>query len=198
MMIASSKNSEMPKNNIYLSKEHPVRLDQLKVGPFYQVNCLSTVVVPYSCAPVWCEYTGDWIGPEGDSWTNPITGQIHTTHPLDFTRRNGSFYEGFWEVTQIEGLTLGEGEAWDPDTNKKVRIEKIVPTSVWNPFFQRYDPPCNCDPQRIKYDHLNESFHIYFLGNQTDIFFNVYCTCCRCDDCESIHIGSCMEESYRL
>jgi hypothetical protein len=196
MVIASSKNSEMPQNNIYLPEKHPFTLDQLEFGPFYPVNYSSTVEVPHGYAPVLCEYTGDW-SPEGHAWTNPISGQIYTKHPLNFPMGGSSFYETLYEVTKIEGLTFGEGEAWDPDTNEKVRIEKIVPTSVWNPFFQRYDPPCNCDPQRIEYDYVNDSFHIYFLGNQKDMFFNIYCTCCRCDDCKSIHIGSCIE-SCRL
>jgi hypothetical protein len=107
MMIASSKNSKM-RNNIYLPEEHPFTLDQLEFGPFYPVNYLLTVVVPHGCAPVLCEYTGDW-SPEGHAWTNPISRQIYTKHPLNFTISGGSFYENLYEVTQIEGLTFGEG-----------------------------------------------------------------------------------------
>ena len=196
MVIASSKNTKMP--FFYLPKQHPLTLEQLPDGRFFtkeQSQEQYVYQVPFGCGPVWCEYTGDW-SPEGDSWTNQITCQIHTKHSLDFTRKNSSFYEGFYEITQIEGLTFGEGEAWDPDTNEKVRVEKIVPTSVWNPFFQRYDQPCDrdeyeCDPQHIKYDFVNESFDSIFNTDEKHMFFEVYCTCCRCDDCKRIHIGSC-------
>jgi len=195
MMIASSK-KHMPIDLFFLPEKYSLTLEQLESGPFYPMDYSNTVLVPYGCVPVWCPNTGDFTK-EGNSYTNLVTGQIHTKNPFGFRKGDCSFFDGFYETTQIEGLTFGEGEAWDLDTNKKVRVEKMVPTSLWNPFFQRYDPPCNrdeheCNPLRIKYNYVDESFHTYlFDTNQKDLFFEVYDTCCICDYCGSVHTGMC-------
>ena len=174
----------------FLQQQHHLTLDSLPDGRFYERDNYNIVQVHHSCAPVWCEYTCDWAD-GSHSWTNPISRQVHTTHPLGLTTSDCSFFEGFYEITAIEGLTFGEGEAWCPDTNSKIPVEKTDPRSIWNPFFQRYDPPCHrCILRRIKYDFVNESFHEIFLDDMT-IFYEVYCECCSCEYCSEIHIGTC-------
>ena len=180
----------------YLPEQHPLTPKSLPDGLFYTKDQSQsyTVKVPHACAPVWCAYTGDWTN-EGHSWTNPISGKVYETHPLSLTTSDDSFFKGFYEITPIEGLTFGEGEAWCPDTNQKILVEKTDQRLLWNPFFQRYDPPCDrdidtCHPNRIKYDFTNDSFHDTFADDMT-IFYEVYCACCRCEHCSTIHIGTC-------
>ena len=175
----------------FLPEQHHLTLEVLPDGRFYMKGYFYIVKVHYGCAPVWCEYTGNWAD-GSHSWTNPISHQVHDTHPLglNFIEDN-SFTYGFYEITEIKGLTFGEGEAWCPDTNQKIRVEKTEPRSIWNPFLKRYDPPCHrCNPHRIKYDFVNESFHEIFLDDMT-IFYEVYCACCSCEYCSKIHIGTC-------
>lgn len=164
---------------------------------FYTKDSSGIVPIHYSSAPVWCPY--DYR--EDDSWTNPISYQVHKTHQLGLNEKDRSFFDGFYQITTIEGLTFGEGQAWDPDTNTKIDVEKTDQMSIWNPFFQRYDPPCdnncrNCEPFRIKYDFVNESFHEIFKENM-DVFTNVYCQCCICNGCHEIHTYDCVGNSIR-
>lgn len=181
----------------FLPKQHHLTLNSLLDGRFYTKDCSDIVRVPNGCAPVWCEYTGDSL--EDHSWTNPISGQVHKTPPLGLTESDGAFFDGFYEITSIEGLTFGEGDAWCLETNQKIRVEKTDARSIWNPFFQRYDPPCDrntyeCNPHRLKYkyDFMNESFHEFFTENENmHLFYEVYCACCCCEDCSKIHIGTC-------
>lgn len=184
----------------FLPKQHPRTLEDLPNGRFYTNYWDYIVPVPHGCAPVWYEYTGDWTD-EGHSWTNQMSDQVHTTHPLYFTvNSDNSFFEGFYEITPIEGLTFGEGEAWCPDTNQKIHIEKMDVRSIWNPFFQRYGQYCDrdtygCNPHRIKYDYENDSFDEIFTDNM-DQFFEVYCVCCCCKYCNKIHTSlyHCLKE----
>jgi hypothetical protein len=179
----------------FLPEQHSLRVDSLPDGRYYTKgwNLYSNLIpVPHGCVPVWCAHD---FSSEDPSWTNPISGRVYKTHPLGLRMQDGSFFDEFYEISAIEGLTFGEGEAWRPDTNQKIRVEKTDAQSVWNPFFQRYDPPCDrdtydCDPHRIKYDFVNESFHEIFIENMT-IFYEVYCTCCRCEHCSEIHEGTC-------
>jgi len=187
---------------IFLSEQHPLTPKELIDGLFCTKDWSRSYIVkvPHGCAPVWCEYNGDYTD-KGHSWTNPISGQVHTTHPLGLTERNGSFFDEFYEIATIEGLTFGEGEAWDPDTNSKFSVEKTDPLYIWNPFFQRYDPPCDnnyryCEPFRIKYDFANESFDEIFEKNMK-LFTNVYCQCCICNSCRKIHTYDCVGNSIR-
>lgn len=179
----------------FLPKQHPLRPETLPDGRFYTKDWSYTVQVPHGCVPVWCAHD---FSSEDPSWTNPISGRVYETYPLGFTwKSDNSFFDGFYEITSIEDRTFGEGESWCPDTNAMIRVEKTDAKSVWNPFFQRYDPPCDrdtydCDPHRIEYDFVNESFHDFFTENMT-IFYEVYCTCCRCEYCSEIHIGTCAE-----
>ena len=182
----------------FLPKQHPQTLESLPDGQFYTEYWSQsyTVKVPHGCAPVWCEYTGDWTN-EGHSWKNPISGQDHTIHPLFLTTSDGSFFEGFYEITTIEGLTFGEGEAWCPATNSKIPVEKTDQRSIWNPFFQRYDPPCKCgELHRINYDFENNTYHVLFDEIMNE-FEKVYCAgCFRCEFCHEIHTSMyhCLEE----
>ena len=174
----------------FLQQQHHLTLDSLPDGRFYERDNYNIVQVHHSRAPVWCEYTCDWAD-GSHSWKNQISDRVHTTHPLDLTDQNVSFFDGFYEITPIEGLTFSEGEKWCTYTNQKIRVEKTDALSVWNPFFQRYDPPCHrCILRRIKYDFVNESFHEIFLDDMT-IFYEVYCKCCSCEYCSKIHIGTC-------
>ena len=176
----------------FLQQQHHLTLDSLPDGRFYERDNSNIVQVHHSCAPVWCEYTGDWAD-GSHSWTNPISRQVHDTHPLGLKFiENNSFTDGFYEITEIKGLTFGEGEAWCPDTNSKIPVEKTDPRSIWNPFFQRYDPPCKCGQAHgTNYDFMNESFHEIFLDDIMTIFYEVYCKCCSCEFCSEIHIGTC-------
>ena len=184
MVIASSKNAEM--TFFFLSDKYPLTLKDLPDGRFYTKDWLlgCTLPVPNGCVPFWCEYTGDWTN-EGHSWTNLRSGQVHTTHPLGLKFIvDNSFTEGFYEITAIEGITFGEGEAWDPDTNQKIRIEKLVPMSIWNPFFQRYDPPCNkhffCKGVKKvmkPYSDCGSYLYLDMFTECRELFFEVYCRC---------------------
>ena len=120
-------------NFFYLQKQHPQTLESLPNGRFYTKDNSNIVQVPHGCAPVWCPYNGD--SSDDHYWTNPISGRVHETHPLGLTTSDSSFFEGFYEITAIEGLTFSEGEAWDPDKNSKIPVEKTDPRSIWNPFF---------------------------------------------------------------
>lgn len=186
MVIASSKNSEM--TFIYLPEQHPRTLYSLPDGRFYERYNFNIVQVPHGCVPVWCSYSGDWVD---HSWTNPMSGLAHETNPLGLTTNDTSFYEGFYEMTAIDGITFREGEAWCPDTSAKIHLDKIDPKSIWNPFFQRYDPPCNgdpsvCDPTKINYDCW-DMVHQFFTGGDMATFTNIYCECCICKFCGNIH-----------
>ncbi len=169
----------------FLPKQHPQTLESLPDGQFYTKDQPQsyTVKVPHFCVPVWCEYVGDWTN-EGHSWKNPISGQDHTTHPLRLTTSNGSFFEGFYEITPIKDLTFGEGKAWCPDTNSKISVEKTDKSLLWNPFFQRYDPPCNkdfrCKGVQKEMESSSDCGSYLYLDMFTqcrDLFFKVYCNC---------------------
>ena len=182
----------------FLPKQHPQTLESLPDGRFCTNECSRSYIVevPHGCAPVWCEYTGNWTK-EDHSWTNPISGQVHTTHPLDFQRKSCLFFDNFVEITQIKGLTFGEGEAWCPDTNQKIHIEKTDQMSIWNPFFQRYDEPCpknnsECVRNRIHYDFVEHNIHEMFKDNMS-LFFKVYCPCSRWIHCKDFHLETCKE-----
>ena len=176
--------------NFYLPKQHPQTLESLPNGRFYTKDNSNIVQVPHGCAPVWCPYNDDWV--DDHSWTNPISGQVHEkNHPLGLMFiADKLFTDGFYEITEIK-LTFGEGEAWDPDTNEKVRVEKIVPKSVWNPFFQRYDPQCDnywhC--KKVKKEVSSSSdcgkYRYFYMFTQCrHLFFDVYCKCGMRDDRE--------------
>lgn len=185
----------------FLPEQHPLTLESLPDGRFYTKDwSLSIVKVPHGCAPVLCEYTGDRKN-KNHSWTNPISGNFYETKPLGLTETDDSLYQGFYEITRIEGLTFGEGEAWCHDTNQKIHVEKTDHRSIWNPFFQRYDPPCNrnehdCDPlnRKIKYVVTHESVHEIF-EEDIDLFTKVYCPCCICKSCHKIHVWDCVGHS---
>jgi hypothetical protein len=183
MVIASSKNTVM--TFFFLPKQHPLTLKDLPDGLFYTKDWVqsSIVQIPPRCAPVWCAYTGDWTD-GGHSWTNPISGRVYETHPLGLTKQDGSFFDGFYEITAIEGLTFKVGEAWCSDTNQKIRVEKTDVRSIWNPFFQRYDPPCDCwlNRGKVKKEISSSSdrgSYMYFdkFTQCPHLFFDVYCNC---------------------
>jgi len=193
----------------FLPNKHPQILEDLPYGGLFYTkgwSQSSIVQIPPRCAPVWCEYTEDWMKDEGHSWTNPISGQVYETHPLNLTKQDDSFYDGFYEITEIEGLTFEEGESWCPDTNQKIRVEKTEQQSIWNPFFKRYDPPCNenkwvCDSSpRVFYGPSVSTLRFGFksieelLENDMTAFFQVYCKCCVCQRCNKIHEHSCNME----
>jgi len=170
----------------FLPEQHPLTLESLPDGRFYTKDWFKsyTVQVPYGCAPVWCEYTGYWTD-KSHFWTNPISGQVHTTHPLGLRFiLDNSFTDGFYEITPIKGLTFGEGKAWCPDTNSKIPVEKTDRRSVWNPFFQRYDPPCEnswqCKGVQKEMESSSDCGSYLYLDMFTqcrDLFFKVYCNC---------------------
>lgn len=178
----------------FLPKQHPLNLESLPDSRFYTKDHDCIVQVPNGCAPVWCAFKYDYIKKK-DYWENPISGHVHQTHPLGLTDETTSFFDGFYEITPIKGLTFVEGESWCPDTNQKIHVEKTDARSVWNPFFQRYDPPCDrdtdfCDSGGINYDLFKESFH-RLLDFNMKTFYAVYCKCCKCPHCSEIHEGSC-------
>jgi hypothetical protein len=172
----------MPKF-FYLPNQHPLTLETLPDGRFYRKDWSYIVQVPHCCAPVWCAYTGD-LTDEGYSWTNQISCKVYETHPLCLTTSDDSFFEGFYEITPIEGLTFCEGEVWCPDTNTKIHIEKTDPMSIWNPFFQRYDPQCvnTWQCKNVKKEMSSSSdcgSYLYFdmFIDCQHLFFDVYCNC---------------------
>lgn len=169
----------------FLPEQHHLTLEVLPDGQFYTRDWSQsyTVQVPYRCAPVWCEYTGDWTD-EGHSWTNPISGQVRETHPLGLTISDSSFYDGFYEITTIKGLTFEEGESWCPDTSAKIHVEKTDARSIWNPFFQRYDQSCNkhfsCKGVKKEMESSSDRGSYLYLDMFTlrrALFLNVYCEC---------------------
>jgi hypothetical protein len=187
-------------NFFYLPKQHPQTLESLPNGRFYTKDNSNIVQDPHGCAPVWCEYNGNWTN-ECHYWENPISGRVHTTHPLGLTTSDSSFFDGFYEITQIEGLTFREGEAWCLKTNQMVRVEKTDQTSIWIPFFQEYDQPCDrnehdCESHRSKYDFSKNRFHEFFSDDMNE-FFKYYCRCCRCQKCLEIHLWDCIGVSSR-
>jgi hypothetical protein len=163
---------------IFLPKQHPQTLASLPDGKFYTKDWLRSFIVqvPNGCVPVWCEYTGNWID---HSWKNPISGHVYEKHPLGLPES-----DGFYEISEIEGLTFGEGEAWCPDTNTKIHIEKTDPMSIWNPFFQQYDPRCNkhfsCKGvQKEMESSSGRGSYLYLdiFTNCRHLFLDVYCGC---------------------
>jgi len=169
----------------FLPKRHFLTVETLPDGPFFTKKQLEEnyeYQVPFYCVPVWCPYTGNFV--DEHTWENQISLHIHEKHPLGFTiSSDNSFFDGFYEITYIEGLTFeNEGDAWNPDTNEKIRVEKTDQMSVWNPFFQRYDPPCDCLSGKVK-KHMTSSSdcgrYMYFnVFIQCPIlFFDVYCNC---------------------
>ena len=168
---------------IYLSNQHPLTLETFPDGRFYPKDWSYTVDVPYSCAPVWCAYSGD-LTDEIHSWTNPISGQVYKTHPLGLTTCDSSFYGGFYEITAIKGLTFEEGESWCPDTSAKIHVEKTDARSIWNPFFQRYDQSCNkhflCKGVQKEMESSSDCGSCLYFDMFTKcrhLFFEVYCDC---------------------
>ncbi len=167
----------------FLTEQHFMTLENLPDGRYYTKYLVDQFVyqVPHGCAPVWCSYSGDW---HDHSWTNTFTNQVfENNNPLGLTTKDTSFYEGFYEITTIDGLTFREGEAWCLDTNEKIHVDKIDPKSIWNPFFQRYDPACsNCSSGKaIKEMSSSSDFGSYlyldmFIQCQ-ELFFDVYCNC---------------------
>ena len=195
MVIASSKNTVM--TFFFLLKQHHLTPEELPDGRYYTKDCSKdgsyTVQVPNGCAPVLCEYTGDLF--EYHSWTNPISGRVYEkTHPLGLTKQDGSFFDGFYEITAIEGLTFKVGEAWCHDTNQKIHVEKTDAQSVWNPFFQWYDPQCKCGNGKAKKEIESSSdrgSYLYFgmFTQCPHLFFDVYCNC-GMRDCREHHTDS--------
>jgi hypothetical protein len=166
----------------YLPEQHPLSLENLPDGRFYTKDQLLCFVyqVPHGSAPVWCFYSGDWV--EDHSWTNPMSGLVHETHPLglNFIKDN-LFTDGFYEITELK-LIFGEGEAWCPDTRAKIHVDKIDPKSIWNPFFQRYDPACKClSGKAIKEMSSSSDYGSYLYFDMfiqcQELFFDVYCNC---------------------
>jgi hypothetical protein len=169
--------------------------------------------VPYGYVPVRCQYTGNLTG-RGHRWKNPYHKESYKRHPLGVvnTPNDNSFYEDFIELTNMKDLLyptgrekwfFHEGESWCIQTNKRVQVEKTDPRLVWNPFFQRYDEPCdnnkwNCaSSPRVCYGSsvsdvriLGNSLH-ELLENDMTTFLQVYCTCCICERCRKIHDYSC-------
>ena len=175
---------------IFLPKQHPLTLKTLPDCRYYTKDSsgFDTVQVPYGCAPVSCEYTGDWIN---HSWTNQMSGRVHETHPLGLTIRDSSFIDRFYEITAIEGLTFGEGEAWCPDTNQKIHVEKTDQQSIWNLFFQRYDLACEnywkCKGVKKEMKSSSGRGSYLYLDRFIQcpkLFFDVYCNCGMRDNCE--------------
>lgn len=189
----------------FLQKQHPLTRKDLD-SRFYTKSCSITVIVPYSYAPVSCEYIGDRKN-KSHSWRNPISGNFYTTHPLGLTETDGSFFEDFYELTKINALIgkkgrenwiFRKGERWSPETNE-ISFPFIFsdPKLVWNPFSQRYDPPCNrnehdCDVliPKIAYD-THESVHEIF-EEDIGLLTEVYCPCCICRTCHKIHEWDCV------
>jgi hypothetical protein len=168
----------------FLPKQYPLRLESLPDGLFYIKDDMAPFIVqvPPGCAPVWCEYSGDLS--EYHSWTNLISGQVRETHPLGLTISDSSFFEGFYEITAIEGLTFEEGEAWCQDTNQKIPVKKTDPQSIWNPFFQRYNQSCNkyffCKGVKKEMKPSSDCGKYLYLDMFTEcreLFFEVYCKC---------------------
>lgn len=186
----------------------------LKVQIFYTKRDLvgETILIPYGCGLVRCEYTGDDTE-EGHRWKNQYHPKEYNKHPLDLKDGDDCFYEDFYEITKINALLsclarktwlFLEGEVWSIEENTMLLpIVKTDPRLVWNPFFQRYDEPCDnnkwsCESSpRVCYGSSVSDIRI--LGNSLDeifaddmtLFFQVYCKCCICERCKKIHDYSC-------
>lgn len=168
----------------FLQIQHSLTLERLPDGRFYPIDNSSAVKVllPHGCAPVKCFYSGDFF--ENHSWTNSFTGQVfEKNHPLNLEVSDSTFYNDFYEITPID-LTFGEGESWCHDTNQKIHVEKTDPRSIWNPFFQRYDPPCDCwlNRGKVKKEISSSSgrgSYMYFdmFTECRHLFFEIYCNC---------------------
>lgn len=196
---------------IFLPREHHLtRREGLPDGRYYTKDQLpSSILVPYAYVPVWCPYTDN---EDHVSWRNPITAETYKTHPLGLTEKDTAFFDGFYELTRFNDdlstelknekqWTFGEGMAWCFETNALDVVRKTDPTSIWNPFFQRYDKQCrlhteDCEPLRIEYDSKNEDFHSSFNGDMTQ-FLKVYCPCVICKFCNRVHecLYVCTEET---
>jgi len=162
----------------FLPKQHPLTQKKLPDGVFYPIDNSSVVNVPHHCAPVKCIYSGDFF--ENHSWKNTFTNQVfENNHPLNLEVSDSTFYDGFYEITKIKCLTFGEGEAWCPKTNLKIRVEKTDVRSIWNPFFQRYDPQCDCFRSGKVKKEMDRGRCMYFdkFTQCPHLFFNVYCNC---------------------
>jgi hypothetical protein len=180
----------------YLQQPTRITVSTLRHGRYYTKDQVDSGVypVPFRSVPYWYEYTGNYD--DVHNWKNPMSSQIYEKHPLGLTVADNSFFDGFYEIIETEGLTFGEGEAWCLKTNQPVRVEKTEPMSVWNPFFQKYDQPCDrnerdCELHRIKYDFSKNSFHEFF-SDDIEEFFTYYCRCCRCQNCLEIHLWDCI------
>jgi len=163
----------------------PLTLETLPDGRFYPIDDSPAVkvLIPHCCAPVKCIYSGDFF--KRHSWTNTFTNQvIEDNHPLNLEVSDGTFYDSFYEITKIKCLTFGEGEAWCSDTNQKICVKKTDVRSIWNPFFQRYDQPCDCllNRGKVKKEISSSSgrgSYMYFdkFTHCPELFFEVYCNC---------------------
>ena len=171
-------------------------MENLPIGPFLSQREEHFIIqIPYGCKLVKCVNTGDYDEPK---WTNPISGKIYHEHPLG-EKYGDTDYEYFYEITPFEGPPLEEGDVWDHETNTTVCVEKPERTSVWNSFRLRWEPECtescSCFMQRrIKYDFVNEKFYDCFPREELHFFFEVYCRCCACEYCGSVHTHPCREE----
>jgi hypothetical protein len=180
----------------YLQRGQKLSMENLPAGPFFSKrNRTDLIQIPYGYRLVRCDNTGDYDEPE---WRNPISGKIHREHPLGENFGDIDYYEYLYEITPFEGPPLEEGDVWDHETNTTVRVEKPERTSVWNSFRQRWEPECNktclCFKSRIKYDSVKEKFYDCFPSEELHFFFKVYCDCCVCECCGSVHTYSCREE----
>jgi len=178
-------------NLFFLKEGQKLSMENLPDGPFFsQRNEHNIIICPKKCRLVRCEYDGDYD--KDHQWKNPISGKIHRgEHPCG-EKFGDTYFEWFYEITPIEGLTFEEGDVWNHETNTTVRVEKPGRTSVWNSFRQRWEPECtDCLSSRIKYDLLNENFYFYFPSGELHFFLEVYCNCCVCPHCKYIHESTC-------
>ena len=164
----------------FLPKQHPLTRKTLPDGVFYPIDDSSAVIVrvPHGCVPVKCIYSGDFF--KEHSWTNTFTNQVfEDNHPLNLEVSDSTFYDSFYEITKIKCLTFGKGEAWCPKTNLKIRVEKTNVSSIWNPFFQRYDQQCDCFRIGKVKKEMDRGRCMYFdkFTQCPHLFFDVYCNC---------------------
>ncbi len=179
----------------YLKRGQQLSMETLPDGPFFSKrNEYDIIQIPYGYILVRCDNTGDYDDPE---WRNPISGKIYREHPLG-EKFGDPYFEWFYEITPIEGPPFEEGDVWNHETNTTVRVEKPERTSVWNSFRQRWEPECtetwSCYRRRIKYDFVNERFYDCFPSEERHFFKDVYCGCCECEYCGSVHTYTCREE----
>lgn len=171
----------------FLPQQHYLTLETLPDGRFFPENQLFWgYQIPYYCVLSLCQYTGDWD--KDHSWKNKTTNKVYETiHPLGLEYKgafSSSFTDDFYEIIKIEGLTFGEGEALCPKTFQKIRVEKPNPRFIWNPFLQRWDPPCDCwlNSGKIKKEMSSSSgrgsyMHFDRFVDCENLFFAVYCSC---------------------